>query len=110
MALKTAIAMAAIVAPAAQTTPGSKTSTSGQPKTAAPWGPFAPALRPLEVHADRTVTFRLSAARAAAVKLVGEVMQGKSVRPMTKDGCGVWDVTIEPLRWRAKNSEGTNGY
>jgi hypothetical protein len=48
------------------------------------------------VHPDRTVTFRLRAPQATAVELAGEVLQGKSPQPMTKDGAGVWSVTIGP--------------
>jgi enterochelin esterase family protein len=56
-----------------------------------------PAVRSPEVHADRRVTFRLRAPNAAHVDLVGEVLQGKPPRPMTKDAHGVWSLTIGPL-------------
>ena len=63
--------------------------------TAAAQGP-PPAVRSPEVHADRTVTFRLRAP-AAGVELVGEVLQGKGAQAMTKGADGVWSVTIGPL-------------
>ena len=56
-----------------------------------------PAVRSPEVHADRTVTFRLRAPQATAVDLVGEVLQGKGAQPMTKGSDGVWTITIGPL-------------
>src|SRR4030095_15216266 len=55
------------------------------------------AVRSPEVHADRTVTFRLWAPKATAVHLVGEVLQGKGAEPMTKGNDGVWTLTIGPL-------------
>lgn len=54
-------------------------------------------LRSPEVHADRTVTFRLRAPEATRVELVGEVTQGKGPQPMTREADGVWSVTIGPL-------------
>ena len=54
-------------------------------------------LRSPEVHADRTVSFRLRAPEATGVQLVGEVTQGKGPLLMTKGGDGVWSVTIGPL-------------
>jgi enterochelin esterase family protein len=48
-----------------------------------------------EVHADRTVTFRLLAPNAKDVQVGGEF----SAKPlaMTKDEKGVWSITTEPL-------------
>jgi enterochelin esterase-like enzyme/lysophospholipase L1-like esterase len=43
------------------------------------------------------VTFRLRAPSASSVDLVGEVLQGKGPRAMTKAADGVWSVTIGPL-------------
>lgn len=59
-------------------------------------GPLS-AVRSPEVHADRTVTFRLRAPAATGVELVGEVLQGKAPVPMTKGADGVWSVTIGPV-------------
>ena len=56
-----------------------------------------PAVRSPEVHADRTVTFRLRAPSAAGVDLVGEVLQGKGPQAMTRGAEGVWSITIGPL-------------
>src|SRR6185436_15931669 len=56
-----------------------------------------PAVRSPEVHADRTIAFRLRAPQATAVELVGEVLQGKGAQPMTKGNDGVWTLTIGPL-------------
>ena len=57
----------------------------------------APAVRSPEVHADRTVTFRLRAPQADRVDLVGEVLQGKGPQAMTRGADGVWGLTIGPL-------------
>ena len=59
-------------------------------------GPLS-AVRSPDVHADRTVTFRLRAPAATGVELVGEVLQGKAPVAMTKGADGVWNVTIGPL-------------
>jgi len=66
-------------------------------QTDMPRGLFAQAPQSPEVHPDRTVTFRFRAPQAKAVELVGEVLQGKPSRPMTKDSEGIWSVTIGPL-------------
>lgn len=81
----------------ARAKPGQKPETPATAAAETPRGPLAPALRSPEVHPDRRVTFRLRAPQAAAVELVGEVLQGKPPQPMAKDGEGVWSVTIGPL-------------
>lgn len=65
--------------------------------------PFsAPANSP-EVHADRTVTFRVKAPAAEKVELNGAVLAalgrnwGETL-PFTKDADGTWTLTIGPLR------------
>lgn len=58
-------------------------------------GPPAPVASP-EVHADRTVTFRLRAPRAAEVLLNGEWKGGGKIA-MTRDESGLWSVTVGPL-------------
>ncbi len=77
----------------AQTMPG----PPAQSKAKAPAGLFGPPLRSPEVHPDRNVTFRLYAPQASSIELVGEVLQGRPPKPMTKDGDGVWNITIGPL-------------
>jgi enterochelin esterase family protein len=55
-----------------------------------------------EVHADRTVTFRVRAPQATAVTLTGDWMatpeaaNGGTIN-LTKDDSGVWSVTSPPL-------------
>ena len=56
-----------------------------------------PAVRSPQVNTDHTVTFRLRAPQAAAVDLVGEVLQGKGPQSMTKGSDGLWTITIGPL-------------
>src|SRR2546429_423296 len=48
-----------------------------------------------EVTADRHVTFRLSAPKAAEVTLTGEFMTG--AKNLQKDDKGLWTVTIGPV-------------
>jgi enterochelin esterase family protein len=54
-----------------------------------------PAVRSPEVQADRRVTFRLAAPKAADVKLTCECVNGPQA--MQKDAQGVWSVTLGPL-------------
>ena len=49
-----------------------------------------------DVHADRTVTFRVRAAKASEVLLNGE-WKGGGKLAMTKDDQGVWSLTVGPL-------------
>ena len=53
-----------------------------------------PVLSP-EVHADRTVTFRLRAPQAEEVSLTGQFLDGP--RALTKGADGVWSVTVGPV-------------
>jgi enterochelin esterase family protein len=55
-----------------------------------------------EVHADRTVTFRLRAPQASVVTLTGDWLASLAAStggtiPMTKDATGIWSVTTPPL-------------
>jgi enterochelin esterase family protein len=72
-------------------------STAPQPLLGRGDGGPLSAVRSPEVHADRTVTFRLRAPAATGVELVGEVLQGKAPVPMIKGADGVWSVTIGPV-------------
>ena len=49
------------------------------------------------VNADRTVTFRVRAPKAAQVALYGDWMPVGTQQPMTRDAEGVWSVTAGPL-------------
>jgi enterochelin esterase-like enzyme len=57
--------------------------------------PQAPAPVSSEVHADRTITFRLSAPKANEVTVSGEFAQGP--QRMQKDDAGVWSITVGPV-------------
>ena len=77
---------------------GAVSLTGQQP---APGGAPAQAARPAplkspDIHADRTVTFRLLAPKASAVTLNGSWDNGTNLA-MTKDESGVWSTTIGPL-------------
>jgi enterochelin esterase family protein len=55
-----------------------------------------------EVHADRTVTFRIRAPQASDVKLTGDWMATPEaatggIVAMTRDATGIWSVTSPPL-------------
>ncbi len=58
-------------------------------------GPGANALKSPEVLADRRVTFRISAPKAAEVKLTCECLNGEQA--LDKDDKGVWSVTLGPF-------------
>ena len=70
---------------------------SAYPQQAAP-GRAAAAPRPVspEIHADRTVTFRLSALKANEVTLNGSWEGARDIK-MSKDDNGIWSVTVGPL-------------
>jgi enterochelin esterase family protein len=59
-------------------------------------GPQAPRIASPEIHPDKTVTFRLSAPKAAEVTLNGS-WEGATNIKMTKGDDGVWSVTVGPL-------------
>ena len=65
--------------------------SAGRPAGAAAPRPVSP-----EIHADRTVTFRLAAPKANEVTLNGSWEGAKEIK-MTKDESGVWSVTVGPL-------------
>lgn len=51
-----------------------------------------------QVHADRRVTFRLAAPKAAEVKLWGEwLSKFNTTEPMQKGADGTWSATVGPL-------------
>jgi enterochelin esterase-like enzyme len=56
-----------------------------------------PALRSPEVHADKTVTFRLQAPKATEATLNGDWMPPPEKIALTKNDKGVWSVTLGPL-------------
>ncbi len=58
--------------------------------------PRPPAVQSPEVHADRTVTFRLLSPQASDVKLTGDLV--KSPLALERDSKGIWTLTIGPLR------------
>src|SRR5882724_5173888 len=53
--------------------------------------PAAPRVVSPEVHADRTITFRLRAPQANQVALMWS-----GSKPMTKDSDGLWSLTVGP--------------
>jgi len=61
-------------------------------QTPAPDGLVSP-----DVHADRTVTFRVRSPKAAAVTLYGDWMPVGKPEPMTKGDDGVWSIHTAPL-------------
>jgi enterochelin esterase family protein len=59
-------------------------------------GAQSPRIVSPEIHPDKTVTFRLSAPKAAEVTLNGS-WEGATNLKMTKDDAGVWSATAGPL-------------
>jgi enterochelin esterase family protein len=55
----------------------------------------APPIVSPEVHADRRVTLRLLAPKAAEVSVAGELTQGRQA--MTRGEKGLWSITVGPL-------------
>ena len=86
------LALAALLAGQELFAQESKPSTP--PPTAARRPQNPPVISP-QVNADRTVTFRVRAAKATEVAVAGEWPQG--TKPMTKGDDGVWSVTVGPL-------------
>jgi enterochelin esterase family protein len=61
-------------------------------------GPRGPAVVSPEVRADRTVTFRLLAPKAEAVRLnASDVPNDPRARALTKGESGVWELTLGPV-------------
>jgi enterochelin esterase family protein len=91
-----AIAMAFSSLLAAQAPPAA-------PPAAAPGrgGNMAPQRPTYVVNPDKTVTFQLSAPKAATVELSGDFLQGNQA--LTKADNGVWSVTVGPLKPRIYN-------
>src|SRR4051794_13755404 len=90
IAIRTVVALAALLSLQA--------ASAQQPAPQAAPGRGAVAARPVspEIHADRTVTFRLSAPKANEVTLNGS-WEGARDLKMTKDESGVWSATVGPL-------------
>ena len=63
-----------------------------QAQTPAPDGLVSP-----EVHADRSVTFRVKAPKANEVSLYGDWMAVGKPEPMTKSDDGIWSIHTAPL-------------
>jgi enterochelin esterase family protein len=69
-------------------------------------GPAAPAIVSPEVHADRTVTFRIAVADAQTVELrtpgdipgsIGASGRGPAPFPLKKNAAGIWETTVGPI-------------
>ena len=56
-------------------------------------GPVSP-----EIHPDNKVTFRISAPQASQVRVSGDWGTGFTTEEMSKDGEGLWSVTVGPLK------------
>ncbi len=50
-----------------------------------------------DVHADRTVTFRVYAPKATEVGFYGDWMPAGTMQPMAKGSDGIWGITTAPL-------------
>ncbi len=87
-----AIALLSVLAAFSQQAPAQAQPGRGAPgRGAAVRPPASP-----EIHPDKTVTFRLSAPKAAEVTLNGSWEGARDIK-MTKDDNGVWSVTAGPL-------------
>jgi len=90
IAIRTVVALAALLS--------TQAASAQQAPAAAGAGRGAAAPRPVspEIHADRTVTFRLAAPKANEVTLNGSWEGARDIK-MTKDESGVWSVTVGPM-------------
>jgi enterochelin esterase family protein len=68
-------------------------AATSQPQTP----PAADTLVSPEIHADRTVSFRIRAPKASEVGLFGDWMPIGKLEPLTKGSDGVWSVTTGPI-------------
>jgi enterochelin esterase family protein len=77
-------------------------NSSAQPASPPParerQGPRAPRPVPVEVSADRHITFRILAPKAQEVRLNGGDIPNAGNVVMTKDTNGVWEATIGPVQ------------
>jgi enterochelin esterase-like enzyme len=72
------------------------TSAQQTPPAPATQAPRPAPVRSPEIHADRSVTFRLLAPKASEVTLNGSWDNGNNLK-MMRDTAGVWSTTIGPL-------------
>ena len=73
-------------------------ATFAQPAAAPAKPPQAPLVTSPEVNPDRSITFRIFAPNADAVKLSGGDIPGNGQgKPMVKSENGVWQVTVDPV-------------
>src|SRR5882724_96790 len=72
------------------------TATPAQPGREGRGG--GPAVVSPEVKADRSVTFRLAAPKAEAVRLTaGDIPNDRNARALKKGDNGVWELTLGPV-------------
>jgi enterochelin esterase family protein len=60
--------------------------------------PVVPTVISPDVHADRTVSFRLYAPKASEAAFFGDWMKAGTSEKMTKGPDGVWSLTVGPVR------------
>ena len=72
-------------------------SQTPAPAPAPARAPQGPQFVSAEVKPDRTITFRLLAPQAEAVKVMGGDIPGNQGTPMTKGEQGVWEATLGPV-------------
>jgi enterochelin esterase-like enzyme len=87
--MKRALPTALLIAALAENLPGAE-PTNSAPRVRPPAPPISP-----EVHADRSVTFRLRAPNATNVTVSGE--WGGGAKALSRDAEGIWSATVGPL-------------
>jgi enterochelin esterase family protein len=60
-------------------------------------GPQGPQVVSPQVNADRTVTLRVFAPKAAEITVTGEILNGADPKPMTKGDDGIWTAALGPV-------------
>jgi enterochelin esterase family protein len=77
--------------------PAGQGAGGGQAGRGGRGGPQGPQVVSPQVNADRTVTVRVLAPKAAEITVTGEILNGSQPKPMTKGEDGIWTATLGPL-------------
>jgi enterochelin esterase family protein len=91
-ALVVAVTCTALVS--GQQPPAPPAAAPAAPAQGGRGGPQGPQVVSPQVNADRTVTLRIYAPKAAEIRVTGELVNGAQPQPMTRGDDGIWTVTM----------------
>ena len=89
-----ALALCSAALPAQQAPPPQPGPGAAPPAQGGRGGPQGPQVVSPQVNADRTVTLRLLAPKAAEVRVTGEILNGAQPQLMTRGDDGIWTTTM----------------